>query len=366
MALPDDRRFMETALALAEKGRGLVSPNPMVGAVVVKDGAVIGSGWHRKAGGPHAEVFAIGEAGEAAKGATLYVTLEPCCHYGKTPPCTELIIRSGITRVVAAMRDENPLVCGNGCAELAKAGVVTETGLMENEARRLNEAFIKHIRTKMPFVTLKLASTLDGCIADKEGRSAWITGPEARKLVHRWRSWSDAVLVGAGTVLVDNPSLTVRDVEGRNPLRVVVDSSLRTKPDAKVIGDGNCIVAVTGVARDEDVSAVEKAGAAVWRFNGVMGRVPLEKLLARLGEERQVTSVLCEGGGALAGALFDGGLVDKVVFMYAPKIFGGGIRSVAGSEPRPIAEAVTLADVEMERIGDDTVVTGYPVYLTNE
>jgi len=266
-----DRGFMERALALAARGRGMVSPNPMVGAVVVNGGAVVGEGWHRKAGGPHAEVFAFREAGERAKGATLYVTLEPCCHHGKTPPCTDLVIGSGIARVVTAMRDDNPLVCGKGCAQLAAAGIAVEVGLMEKEARRLNESFLTFIRTGRPFVTVKLASTLDGFIADSAGKSAWITGPEARKLVHRWRAWSDAVLVGAGTVLADDPRLTVRDAEGSDPLRVVVDSHLRTPPGAKVVGDGTVIIAATDEADEGKARALEDAGATVWRFEAERG-----------------------------------------------------------------------------------------------
>ncbi len=202
-----DRDYMELALSLAERGRGATSPNPMVGAVVVRDGAVVGRGWHERAGGDHAEVGALREAGDKAIGATLYVTMEPCCHFGKTPPCTDAIIRSGVSRVVAAMTDPNPRVCGGGFFSLAERGIAVEAGLFEDRAKKLNEAYIKYIRTGIPFLTLKLAVTLDGRIAARDGTSRWITGPESRERVHRIRAWNDAVMVGSGTVIVDDPSL---------------------------------------------------------------------------------------------------------------------------------------------------------------
>ncbi len=354
-----DRRFMAEALALAEKGRGLTSPNPIVGALVVRDGIIAGSGWHQRAGGPHAEVYAIREAGDRARGGTLYVTLEPCCHYGKTPPCTELIIESGIARVVAAMKDDNPLVCGNGCASLEASGVIVDVGVMEAEARRLNEAFLKHIRTGMPFVTLKLASTLDGYIADASGKSKWITGPETRRRVHQWRAWSDAVMVGVGTVLADDPSLTVRDAEGRDPLRVVVDSRLRTPPGAKVLAGGNTIIATTIHADVTAKDRIEHTGAEVWvvEDEGV-GRVSLSALMKLLGR-RGVTSVFCEGGGVLAGSFLRDSLADKMIFTMAAKLLGDGLRVVAGSGIASLDDAVCLKDIEVETLGGDIIVTGY-------
>ena len=222
--MPDnetDKHYMSIALSLAEKGRGKTSPNPMVGAVVVRDGSIAGQGYHHKAGEDHAEVIALGEAGENTRGATLYVTLEPCCHHGKTPPCTDVIVKSGIRRVVTAMIDENPFVAGGGCARLREAGIDVKTGILEDRARKLNEVYLKYITTGTPFLTLKLAITLDGRIADTGGKSKWITDTETRKRVHRWRAWSGAVMVGVGTVLADNPSLTVRDADGSDPLRVM-------------------------------------------------------------------------------------------------------------------------------------------------
>lgn len=354
-----DRRFMAEALALAEKGRGLTSPNPMVGALVVRDGIIIGSGWHQRAGGPHAEVYAIREAGDRTRGATLYVTLEPCCHYGKTPPCTELIIESGIARVVAAMKDDNPLVCGNGCASLEANGVTVDVGIMEAEARRLNEAFLKHISTGMPFVTLKLASTLDGYIADAGGKSKWITGPETRRRVHQWRAWSDTVMVGVGTVLADDPSLTVRDIDGCDPLRIVVDSRLRTPASAKILAGGTAIVATTHHAGSDAKDRIEQTGAEVWIVeDDGDGRVSLSALMKRLGE-RSVISVFCEGGGVLAGSLLRDRLVDKVIFTMASKLLGDGLRAVSGAGIASLDDAVSLKDTEVETLGGDIIVTGY-------
>jgi len=352
---------MEKALALAEKGRGTVSPNPMVGAVVVRDGTVVGRGWHRKAGGDHAEVIALGEAGEAARGATLYVTLEPCCHYGKTPPCTDAIVRAGVRRVVAAMMDDNPNVCGNGCAELARNGIEIVVGVCENRARRLNEAFLKWIGTGRPFVTLKLAATLDGRIADRDGKSVWITGPEARKHVHLMRAWSDAVMVGIGTVLADNPALTVRDVPGKNPLRIVVDSRLRAPLDAKVFADGDVLVVSTEEAERALPALFENSGIEMVELPARDGRVELGALLDMLGK-RDVTSVLCEGGASLATSLLRERLVDKVVFVTAPKILGGGLPSVGDIGIESIDRALKLRDSTVEIFGNDVFVSGYPDY----
>jgi len=353
-----DRRYMAMALSLAEKGRGAVSPNPMVGAVVVRDGEVVGKGYHPKAGEPHAEVYALREAGDMARGATLYVTLEPCCHYGRTPPCTERIIESGIARVVAAVIDDNPMVCGEGCSSLEKNGVSMTVGVMEHEARRLNEAYLKFIRTRMPFVTLKLASTLDGFIADKSGRSKWITSPETRKRVHQWRAWSDAVLIGSGTVLADDPSLTVRDAEGKNPLRVIVDSTLRIPLDAKVLADSNVVIATTPRAGKESLDEFRERGIDVWTVDDEFGRVSLPALMKRLGE-RDITSVMCEGGGVLAGSLLREGLADKAIFTIAPKILGGGRHSVEDAGVTGLDRAIQLDDVEVETSGEDVIVSGY-------
>ncbi len=354
-----DREYMALALSLAEKGRGTTSPNPMVGAVIVRDGAIIGRGWHARAGGPHAEVAAVNNAGGEVRGADMYVTLEPCNHHGRTPPCTELIIRHGMRRVVVAMTDPNPLVAGKGCDRIREDGIEVEVGLMEDAARKLNEAFIKHIVTGMPFLTLKLAVTLDGFIADSEGQSKWITGAEARKLVHGVRAESDAIMVGSGTVSADNPSLNVRDAEGEDPLRVLIDSKLNIAPDARVLADGHAIIAATDTALSEKESALLAAGAEVWRFPSDNGRVPLMPVLNKLGE-RGVMTVLCEGGAGLASSLIAEGLVDKLVMMIAPKVLGRGVSAFSGFDPGGIEHALVFGDVESLSLDGDTVITCYP------
>jgi diaminohydroxyphosphoribosylaminopyrimidine deaminase/5-amino-6-(5-phosphoribosylamino)uracil reductase len=360
MVTETDRRFMEIALGLAEKGRGSTSPNPMVGAVVVREGVIVGRGYHRRAGEDHAEVIALREAGDRAAGATLYVTMEPCCHHGKTPPCTEAVVRSGVQRVAAAMTDPDPKVSGEGFACLARRGVEWVTGVMEERAKRLNEAYIKHISTGVPFVTLKLAITLDGKIAARDGSSKWITGPEARKRTHLLRAWSDAVLVGSGTVLADDPQLTVRDAEGRNPLRVMLDSRLRAPFDARVFSDNRVIVVTTASSDPDKAAGLEQRGIEVWRI-GSGGRIPLSETLARLGN-RPITSILCEGGGALASSLIREKLADKLVLFIAPKLLGNGIEAFGDIGVSSIGEALTLRDMETEPLGNDLLVTGYPVY----
>jgi diaminohydroxyphosphoribosylaminopyrimidine deaminase/5-amino-6-(5-phosphoribosylamino)uracil reductase len=361
MITETDTDYMQLALSLAERGRGTTSPNPMVGAVIVRDGVIVGQGYHVRAGQDHAEVVALREAGVRAEGATLYVTMEPCCHHGKTPPCSEAVIRSGIARVVAAMTDPNPKVCGGGFASLARNGIEYEVGILEDEARRLNETYIKYIRTGLPFLTLKLAMTLDGKIAARDGSSKWITGPEARRRVHLLRSWSDAVMVGSGTVREDNPRLTVRDAEGRDPLRVVLDSRLHTPLDAHVFDDSRAIAVTLSGADREKAAELRERGIEVWETGDGKVGVSLSEVLAGLGA-RQVTSVLCEGGGTLAGSLLREKLVDKVHLFIAPKILGGGIDAIGDTGIGSIGEAIPLRDREMELIGDDLLLTGYPEY----
>jgi diaminohydroxyphosphoribosylaminopyrimidine deaminase / 5-amino-6-(5-phosphoribosylamino)uracil reductase len=354
-----DISYMTLALKLAEKGRGTVSPNPMVGAVIVRHDVIVGRGWHQRAGGDHAEVMALRQAGDEARGATLYVTLEPCCHHGKTPPCTVSVAGAGIARVVAAIEDPNPLVCGTGCRELSDAGITVETGVLENEARRLNEAFFVFVATRRPFVTLKLATTLDGRVADASGGSRWITGPETRRMVHRWRSWSDAVTVGAGTVLADDPALTVRDVPGSDPIRVIVDSRLRVPPEARVYGEGRSIAVTTEAADTASIAALEARGVEVVRCGMTDDHVSLDDLMAKLGE-RDITSVLCEGGPTIAAALLRDGLVNKVAATVAPAYLGQGPAAVANIGAAGISDALRLEDVTIESSGGDTIITGYP------
>ncbi|HEY8485765.1 MAG TPA: bifunctional diaminohydroxyphosphoribosylaminopyrimidine deaminase/5-amino-6-(5-phosphoribosylamino)uracil reductase RibD [Limnochordales bacterium] len=328
-----ERQWVRRALALARRGLGQTSPNPAVGAVVVRDGVVVGEGYHRQAGGPHAEVVALQHAGPRASGATLYVTLEPCAHWGRTPPCTDAILQAGIRRVVACTVDPNPVVHGRGFARLREAGV--EVALAEPwaqaQARSLNEAYEKFITTGIPFVTCKAAISLDGKVATAAGQSRWITGPAAREAAHRLRALHDAVLVGVGTVLADDPMLNARLKAGsrrlRQPWRVVVDSQARTPPQAALFRPrgpaGPVVIAVTPSADPGRVEALRQAGAQVWQLPAdATGRVDLRALLQALGR-RSIVSVLVEGGGTLHAALLQAGLVDRVVAFIAPCLIGG-------------------------------------------
>ncbi len=355
---------MRRALALAARGLGRTSPNPAVGAVVVRGDTVVGEGFHERAGAPHAERVALGIAGEAARGADLYVTLEPCCHHGRTPPCTEAIIEAGIARVFYACADPDPRASGDGHRQLEAAGVQVEAGLLRDEAERVNEAYLKHKRTGRPFVTLKLAMSLDGKIATRSGDARWITGEAARRRVHEMRNSSDAVMVGVGTVLADDPRLTTRGIEGgRDALRVICDSRARTPPDARVISqdsDAPCLVAVAEGAGAERVEALREAGPEVLVLPGQNGRVDLDALSLALGE-REVMSVLLEGGGTLAWSALKSGMVDKVALFYAPMILGGdeAIPAVGGLGIERIADAFRLREMTVERVGDDLLVEGY-------
>ena len=294
----DDVRYMKRALALAKRGVGRTSPNPAVGCVIVRDGAIVGSGWHKKAGTPHAEVHALQMAGDLARGAQVYVTLEPCCHTGKTPPCSQALIRAGVSRVVIGMGDPNPRVSGGGITELRAAGIDITCGVLEEQCRQINLPFIKQITTGLPYVTYKCAMTLDGKIATCTGASRWISGEESRTYVHRMRARSDAVMVGVDTVIADDPELTVRHVRGHNPLRVVVDSRLRTPESVRVLTDTKA--AGTLIATVESNPRVHlrylKQGAIVLACREDHGRVSMEDLLFKLGG-MGIQSVLLEGGG---------------------------------------------------------------------
>lgn len=361
--MDNDIRFMRRALALARRGLGKTSPNPAVGAVVVRDGRIVGEGYHHKAGSPHAEVIALAQAGTQAKGATLYVNLEPCCHTEKkTPPCTVAIIESGITRLVVAMEDPNPRVAGRGLQHFQSSGIEILRGVQEDEARRLNEVFCKHITTNLPFVTLKIAETLDGRIATASGQSKWITGETARKHVHRLRSLSDAILVGVETVLRDDPLLTVRAVRGRSPVRIVVDSTLRIPLSAKVVLEesGLTIIATTGAAPADKAKKLEERGVRILKIAPDGKRVSMKALMAELGR-MDITSVLVEGGAEIAASALESGIVDKVAFFIAPKIMGGrdSIGAVGGASPVHLTDAVELKDMTVRRVGEDLVVEGY-------
>jgi len=372
-----DTVYMKKALALAARAKGRTSPNPMVGAVVVKGGNVIGTGYHKKAGTPHAEAIALKQADADAKNATLYVTLEPCCHTEKkTPPCTREIIRSGVKRVVIAMTDPNPKVSGNGIAELQAAGIEVHVGLMEAGAQRLNEAFSKFITTREPFVTLKMAQSLDGKIATARGESKWITGPEARKRVHRLRNEVDALLVGIGTIRKDDPSLDCRIRGGRSPYRIVLDSRLRIPMSAKVLqhGDGKTIVVTTPRAGARKMKHLQEQGHTVIVVNSGKAagtrrraganpgtdRIHLKRLMKKLGT-MDITHILIEGGSSVAAAALSEKIVDKVIFFVAPSIIGGtdSVPSVGGTSPGLLKNAHAIKNMTVTKVGNDICIEGY-------
>jgi diaminohydroxyphosphoribosylaminopyrimidine deaminase/5-amino-6-(5-phosphoribosylamino)uracil reductase len=317
----DDHRYMARALELAERGLYTTTPNPRVGCVIVRDGAVAGEGWHERAGGPHAEVNALAAAGAKAKGATAYVSLEPCVHRGRTGPCTDALIKAGVARVVAAMRDPNPQVSGKGLDALGQAGLSTGAGLMENEARELNIGFVSRMTRGRPWVRLKIAASLDGRTALNNGKSRWITGEQARRDGHHWRARACAVLTGAGTVREDDPQLTVREVPtSRQPLRVVVDSKLETPPTAKIFEGGGVLVAA---AREDKarIAALEAKGAEVIVMPNPAGKVELEDLFRELAR-REVNEVHVEAGFRLNGSLVREGQVDELLVYLAPSLIG--------------------------------------------
>jgi diaminohydroxyphosphoribosylaminopyrimidine deaminase/5-amino-6-(5-phosphoribosylamino)uracil reductase len=352
---------MDRALRLAERGIGLTSPNPMVGAVLLKDERVVGEGAHLRAGGPHAEAVALDLAGPAARGATCYVTLEPCAHFGRTPPCADALVRAGVARVVAATGDPHRQVDGRGLARLRAAGVSVTVGVRDAEARALNRAFLCAVTAGRPHVTLKAAVTLDGKIAASDGSSRWITGEAARLEAHRLRFAADAVLAGIGTVLADDPQLTVRHpaLPAKEPLRVVVDSRLRIPGDARVLrsGDpGRCVVACVAPAPAGPAAALRAQGARVLEIPGEEGRVDLGALLEAL-RALDVIAVLAEGGAELGGALADAGLVDRVAFFVAPRLLGGrDAPGALGGRGRSLKDALQLAAVTTRRLGEDLLV----------
>jgi diaminohydroxyphosphoribosylaminopyrimidine deaminase / 5-amino-6-(5-phosphoribosylamino)uracil reductase len=360
-----DEKYMRMALRLAEKAKGRTSPNPMVGAVVVKGGKVVSRGFHRKAGEPHAEAMALTKAGKAAHGATLYVTLEPCSHSGKrTPPCTPLVIQSGVKRIVVAMIDPNPRVSGNGIQSLQKAGIDVVTGVLEAEARKMNEAFIKHITTGMPFVLLKIAQTLDGKIATASGESKWITGEKAREAGRRLRDVHDAILVGINTVLTDDPALTTRIPEGRDPIRVIVDSRLRIPLHARVLtqqSSTKTIIATLASAPQNKMKRLRNAGAEVLAVKSAQGRVDLRDLMRKLGK-MGIMSVLIEGGAEINASALKSGIVDKAVIFIAPLLMTGkdSLCSIGGASPRQLGHAVKLTNVTSRFVGQDLMIIGYP------
>lgn len=377
-----DRRFMAQAMRLAEQGRGATNPNPVVGAVLVKNGKVIARGFHRRAGLPHAEIEALAQLGMRAPGATLYVTLEPCCHHGRTGPCTEKILASGIRRIVVGCCDENPLVSGRGIAILKRAGLRVDAGCLKDECRRQNRAFFSWVKNKRPFVTMKVAATLDGCIGDRQekgrqGRERWITGSRSRHAAHALRAQHDAILVGVGTILADDPKLTVRlpGVAGkmrRGTLRVVLDSQLRTPPTAALLAQARAqaplIVATrprkpgskSGSKSDTGLASrqrkLEAAGAEVWFAPAARdGRAVLSSVLRQLAS-REVQSLLVEGGSQIHGAFVSAGLVDSVALFLAPRLVGSGVPVVEGPG-LDWRKPATLGPISVRALGDDVLLT---------
>lgn len=361
-----DEKYMWLALDLAVQGLGRTSPNPLVGAVVVKDGEVIGSGYHHEAGAPHAEINALDSAGERARGAALYVTLEPCSHFGRTPPCTEKIISSGIKKVVVSVLDPNPLMNGGGVKILENAGIKVKVGVLEEKARKINEVFFKFITTGLPFVTLKTAMSLDGKIATHKGHSRWISSEKSREFVHRLRNQVDAVMVGIGTVLTDNPRLNTR-LEGqedvRNPLRIIVDSAGRLPLDARVIkhiADSPVLLFTTELAPLEKLESLSHLGMEILKTRSREGRVDLKEMMKVLGE-RQITNLLVEGGSTLNYQLMQDNLLDKVMFFIAPKLIGGAEAPtpVGGEGVELMEDVYDLIDLQVKTLGEDILVTGY-------
>lgn len=356
-----DASFMRRALELAERGRGLTSPNPMVGAVVVRDGEIVGEGFHARAGAPHAEVEALRAAGARARNATLYVTLEPCNHHGRTAPCAPVVQAAGVTRVVAALADPNPFVAGGGADALRAAGISVETGLLAEEAAAQNRVFVTAMRERRPHVTLKAGMTADGKIADVHGTARWITGEAARQEAHRQRSEADAIVVGVTTVLRDDPALTVRleTAWPREPYRVVLDTTARTPPRARLISGANAaraLIAVGDAAPARRVAELEAAGAVVLRSPTRDGRVAVDAVLAALFA-REVRGVLLEGGGEIHAAFLEAGLVDRVALFVAPVLLGGReAPSVVGGAGRELKSAVRLGPMSVRAVGLDLLL----------
>jgi len=356
--------FMSRAIALAERGRGHVEPNPLVGAVLVKDGRVVGEGWHEQFGQAHAEVNALAQAGERARGATCYVTLEPCCHFGKTPPCTDALIGAGVARVEAALHDPFPQVAGQGAARLQAAGIPVTFGLCEKEARRQNAPYIKLLQTGLPYVHAKWAMTLDGKLATKSGDSKWISNDAARRRVHEWRGQMDAIVIGIGTALADDPQLTARPAGPRQALRIILDSQARLPLSSRLVQTARQIPTMLVVAEqtpEEKRAAFLACGCQVLPAPVPKeGKLDLKFLLAHLGKER-CTNILVEGGGQVLGSFLDAGAIDEVHAFIAPRLIGGAgaLTPIAGEGFESIEAGLSLADTKVEMIDGDIYVHGW-------
>lgn len=357
-----DEKYMRLAMQLAGNAIGRTSPNPLVGAVIVKDNRVVGCGWHRKAGTPHAEVHALNQAGELAQGADVYVTLEPCAHYGKTPPCAKALVEAKVKNVYGGLLDVNPKVAGKGFKILEDAGIHVEYGFLQDELRKQNEVFFKWIEHKKPFIVLKAAMTLDGKIATATGQSKWITNETSRAYGYKLRDIYDGIMVGINTVIEDNPMLTVRVDGGKNPIRIVVDSSLKIDINANVVQDKSAktIIATTDKANKDKILKLQAQDVDVIVVDkDENDKVDIEKLLDILGQQN-ICSILVEGGATLSGSFVTKKLVDKVYFFIAPKIIGGkeAKTPVAGTGILNLQEALALKDIQIEKLEEDVLIIG--------
>ncbi len=361
-----DEQMMTRALNLARRGRAWVAPNPMVGAVVVKDGVVVGEGYHRRFGGPHAEVHALRKAGALANGATLYVNLEPCCHYGKTPPCTERILQTGVAKVVAAIEDPNPKVSGKGIQILRDAGLNVSVGLMANEAAELNQPYLKKAATGMTWVTLKIAQSLDGRIASTTGHSQWISGKKSLRYAHLLRAMHDAVLVGTGTVAADDCSLTVRNVPGRNPIRIVLDSHFGIDPNCELLtSPDDAPTWVFGLEDEADPVWADRPNVRIFHTPpDEEGRVSLTHV-HRIISEQGVGLLLVEGGSHIWTSFLDQDLVDKVEVVVAPMLIGTGIEAISDLGVLKVHDAIRLDPMRWRKIGNDLHVAARVIHREN-
>ncbi len=358
-----DHEHMAEALRLAEKGLYSTDPNPRVGCVIVNDGKVVGRGFHKKAGGPHAEIYALREAGEKARDATVYVTLEPCCHFGKTPPCTDALIKAGVGRVIAAMADPNPKVAGTGLQQLTDSGIETDVGLLETQAHELNTGYLHRMKLGRPFIRCKLAMSLDGRTAMQSGESKWITAEAARQDVQHLRARSSAIITGAGTVLADDPSMTVRlDGVDRQPLRVIIDSNLSTPASAAILKQPGRTLIVTACNDKNAVRELKATGAQIEVVAKQNGRVNLAELVALLAE-LQINEVLLETGATLCGAMLKAGLIDELVIYMAPTLMGDRARSLfklPGLDK--MTDRIDLEITDVRAVGRDFRITATPIY----
>ena len=360
-----DHQFMARALQLAKRGVATTHPNPRVGCIIVKNNEVIAEGWHEKAGLAHAEIVALKQAGEKARGATAYVTLEPCSHYGRTPPCADALVESGISEIIIAMQDPNPLVAGRGVQKLTEAGIRVRSGLLQNEAMELNRGFVKRMTSGLPWVTVKLGASLDGRTAMESGESQWITGPQARADVQRLRAASSAILTGSGTVLADDPSLTVRlEGESRQPLRVVLDSYLSIPDSAKIFNDGQPLLIATATdEQDTRYQQIKTKGVDIRSFPSTTDRVDASSLLKCLAQEYACNDVLVEAGSVVCGNLLANRLVDEIVLYLAPVIMGSsakGLFDLPGLDT--MAQRIHMSVKDIRAVGQDWRITVQPDY----